>query len=386
MTTPFFESLLSFINKQDPKMSEDERVTALMDEFVTDELIASLTFRTLSHGGGQEDYLIGDSQYNEAGYPVPLRSLKGIEKSLEGAFSGIISMNHHLSNQEPDPESGEVVIVPDDKKRRALEAVFHLRNGGSVDCCDCGMSVRYEIDIENKEIKPPEYWVEMTTDMGLPTLCTMEPPEPQTVTIPTPSKKIVIANDLRRLFNNGDDDDRSDDYIDKKSDGRSSGVNDRLGRELHSQFWEGQGLMYFQSGNTSPSIFVNDDGLLIARELDEDLDWYRENAEEDKIKIVEDLSSEQVDMSNIGYVCTDLWAITAMDYDLFIARSAELLGLDENEAKEKFDPTVVTVPDDSLSLTSFYELNGEDDIVFIRADLKPKKEISLEKKSTLPKP
>jgi len=377
MPTPFFESLYHFINAQDPKLSNEERATQMVAEFTPDSVLSDMLFKTLSHSGNQNDFLIGESEYNTGGYPTPLRSLKGLSRLMEETFSMMLSMRSSLTI---------TVDLTDEQKIDFLEnnfnAAFALGGDNSLSCCDCGVNLRYEVDFEAMEIRPSKSWEKRIREQGLPTICTMVTLEPKTIIIPTPSKKLVMANDLRSLFPEAD----TRKYIKDNSNGRSSGVNDRLGRELHTEYWEEQGMMYFDVGNTSPTVFVDGDNLMVARELDEDIAYYRDNASPENLKEIESVHAQQEDMTSAGYISTDLWALTAIDYDLFIKRANKMLMLTEQQALVRFDPVIINVPDDTIALTSHYELNEEDEILFIRASLKPKQELSLENKSTSPKP
>lgn len=130
------------------------------------------------------------------------------------------------------------------------------------------------------------------------------------------SGKIVVANDLRSLFK-GDIDE--DDYITKKS-GYYNSINSDYGVQLNSRYWAEKGLVYLQVGNSSPRIFVKKDGVITFKSE------YTYNRKTDK-----ETKNYTSDETLKGYVCTDLWAVCAIDYDLFISLCKE-----QEIAPEKF--------------------------------------------------
>lgn len=130
-----------------------------------------------------------------------------------------------------------------------------------------------------------------------------------------PSGKVMFANDLRCLF--PDSDNLSDAYITKKS-GYYNSINSDVGVMYNKEFWNNLGMVYVQVGNTSPNVFKDKETGIISVKFkniyidDEDLSQYEQDEEEDE-GYVKNYSDTEQDM---GRICTDLWAVCAVDYDL----------------------------------------------------------------------
>lgn len=126
-------------------------------------------------------------------------------------------------------------------------------------------------------------------------------------TISLPSGKLVFANDLREMLPE-DADEQSDKYIIEKS-GYYNTINSLYGQELHTDFWLSLGLIYISTGNTSPTIFKDTKTNTISAKHETIYD--RENDED-----VDNTTENEVE---VGSVCTDVWAVCAMDYSVFSA-------------------------------------------------------------------
>ena len=122
------------------------------------------------------------------------------------------------------------------------------------------------------------------------------------------SGKMVVANNLCSLFEETVD---KGDYITEKS-GYYNTINSDYGVYLNTRYWAEKGLMYLQVGNTSPKIFVKKDGVITFK--NEFI--YSPKTEEESLNYTPDETL-------IGYVCTDVWAVCGMDYDLFMALCKE---------------------------------------------------------------
>jgi hypothetical protein len=138
------------------------------------------------------------------------------------------------------------------------------------------------------------------------------------------SGKMVIANDLRSLF---EDKSGSNQYITDKS-GYYNSINSDYGVQLNTRYWAEKGMVYLQVGNSSPGIFVKKGGTIIFK------DKYTYNRETDK-----ETKNYTIEEKYKGYVCTDLWAICAMDYNLFL----ELCKKQEIDPEEFLDEQDCTV-------------------------------------------
>ena len=126
-----------------------------------------------------------------------------------------------------------------------------------------------------------------------------------------PSGKIVFANDLRSLFPELDKD---QDYS----------IRDETKSMLYtSNYYAPHGLIQVFISNTSPRINQNGNTFIINpfAEWDEETD--------------ERISPEG--FTKIGYICTDLWWWSAMDYDHYVALSESL----DEEQKEFLNKWIV---------------------------------------------
>lgn len=154
------------------------------------------------------------------------------------------------------------------------------------------------------------------------------------------SGKLVIANDLRSLFPESLHEE-SDKFILTHTEGS---INCAYGRKSNTSFWNDKGLIYLDTGNSSPHIFYNKKESKIAFKRDY---WY------DK-KNNSDHKNFTANEKNLGYVCTDLWAICAMDYDYFCQLCQDNNLVIEDVIKEK-NCTLVDIPVGCYEVTSFYE-------------------------------
>lgn len=134
-----------------------------------------------------------------------------------------------------------------------------------------------------------------------------------------PSGKLLFANDLRELFPELSRFE-ADKYITEKS-GYSNSINSELGVMYTQEFWNNHGMIYVQVGNTSPHVFqdsitknieVKFESIYTPREGEDDLDVDDSDDEEDPDYVKNYTDTEK----DLGYVCTDLWAVCAIDHDL----------------------------------------------------------------------
>ena len=133
-----------------------------------------------------------------------------------------------------------------------------------------------------------------------------------------PSGKLLFANDLRELFPEFDSFE-ADKYITEKS-GYNNSINSELGVMYNQEFWNNHGMIYVQVGNTSPHVFqdsitknieVKFESIYTPQKVDEYVE-VDEDSDEDP-----DYTKNYTDTEkDLGYICTDLWAVCAIDYDL----------------------------------------------------------------------
>lgn len=158
------------------------------------------------------------------------------------------------------------------------------------------------------------------------------------------SGKLVVANDLRSLFSESLSKE-SDKFILQHTQGD---INCAYGRKVNTSFWNDNGLIYLHTGNSSPHIFHNKKESKVTFKSEY---WYDKENESDN----DNFTSDE---ENIGYVCTDLWAICAMDYDYF-AQLCENNNKTVAEVIENQDCTIIDIPVGCYEVTSFYEIRKD---------------------------
>lgn len=117
------------------------------------------------------------------------------------------------------------------------------------------------------------------------------------------SNKLVVANNLTGMFNV--DYKTFSDYLFEKS-GYHNDINSEVGVMYNQHFWNEKGLIYIQTGNTSPSIYIDSlNGTIAGIESP--------NLLKNKSIFPIDVSS----MKKAFSICTDSWCINAIDMTLF---------------------------------------------------------------------
>lgn len=138
-----------------------------------------------------------------------------------------------------------------------------------------------------------------------------------------PSGKLLFANDLRELF---PDLSRFEvnTYITEKS-GYNNNVNSDLGVMYSQEFWNNHGMIYVQVGNTSPHVFqdtvtqnieVKFDSVYKPQERDDELKFNDSDDEDEDGEDPDYVKNYTATEKDLGYICTDLWAVCAIDHDL----------------------------------------------------------------------
>lgn len=137
-------------------------------------------------------------------------------------------------------------------------------------------------------------------------------------TIEIMSGKMVVANDFREFFNDETRDIYH--YAMKKYDGYDC-VNSGFGTLIYADFMAQQGLGYISTGNSCPTVSKDENtGQIIVHR------FMKDSA-----------------MVKLGSVCTDLWAVQLVDYDLLKEKS-ELSQEDFEEYLKDNDAIVIEVP------------------------------------------
>lgn len=114
------------------------------------------------------------------------------------------------------------------------------------------------------------------------------------------SGKIVVANILDRNIPK---------FIELK---KSFSINEKKGLIDMMRYWESHNFLYMQCGNSSPSILQNSKGEIIIGS------YYDDEADSDYLERPDEYNDHvSKDFKEVGYVCTDLWAVHIIDYDDF---------------------------------------------------------------------
>lgn len=116
------------------------------------------------------------------------------------------------------------------------------------------------------------------------------------------SGKLVFANNLMDLFDNDD----SDIYITERS-GFANDISSEYGAQLHQEYWNKRGLVYIMTSNTSPGIYkdsITGDMAIIEKYTME---------KKDELEYIPVYPINVENMKYIDYICTDLWAVCAVD-------------------------------------------------------------------------
>lgn len=340
------ETLRTYLlNAKRNNVPPEKQTAEVLSSILTDEVLNSLTF--ISHGHPTvpgDKVALGDlpSDYND--FSAPMCSLS----SLADVIDDGLRLARFLIN------TAETEMTTDD-----LNGIF-LTQSNRVECPGCGEQTPYCINLETLTIEPSAWWEELLTkqDPSYTLDCPHPEPLPQTITLPTPSKKLVLANDLRKLFPERDTT-KAREYIAQHSQGRAIGINSDLGTRLNADYWAQQGLFYFQVAHSSPSIMTNDSVLVLSTSLPDEFEIDIDDNPEAKAVFDADVALFET-LEKQGYVCTDLWAVTAMDHDDFVQRAREHLDLNEADAMKQFDATCIALATETLSLTSYYELLKDD--------------------------
>jgi hypothetical protein len=77
------------------------------------------------------------------------------------------------------------------------------------------------------------------------------------------SGQLLLANDMRELFGSDKEQDAIDqEFQDRRNEGQYISINNTLGRMLNTEMWAENDMMYFQTGNTSPNYYFNEEKKL----------------------------------------------------------------------------------------------------------------------------
>lgn len=162
--------------------------------------------------------------------------------------------------------------------------------------------------------------------------------------IPVPSGKLIIANNLRRVFPK---------EMTRVADECSLG--NKLGMWNHTNEYAKLKMIYAYVGNTSPSFFQDKNRIVFTNVCEDD--YYDENTD------TVNYAAAGIGGEYKGYVCTDLWAVTAMDYSTFIKTATQYLKLGDIVAyMNEYDYTILDVEPGVYKFDPVYShLDNEDD-------------------------
>jgi len=234
-------------------LTKEGKVEALMEKFFPNEVLGELTFKTYQHGTEEGDFKLKEAPEHFQQFATNMRSVRGVIDMLETSLSFILTLTE-LRNKK-----GEVPL-----SQQKLQEMFSV-SAERVYCAHCGQDLPYCLDFENNEVTISKKiaWANSRTGIATVIDCPNVTTSPQAVSLATPSKQLVVANDLRLLFP------ECDEYrdIELRSDLSRGSVNSRRGREKNTEYWASQGLIYFQVGNSSPTLYVDDEQLMLARDF-----------------------------------------------------------------------------------------------------------------------
>lgn len=171
-------------------------------------------------------------------------------------------------------------------------------------CPHCDKSIYAQIDYAENKIKIPEH---MLNHIGKEPCSISKVSSVFTVKINTPSKKIIFFNNPYQLIKI----EREDQY--------TCSINSIEGSMKESLAYAEQNIGFFSVNNTSPSILKSKKDIIIAP------------------------TDTKKGYEKLGYICTDLWWYTVMDYELFLSMSKNV-DID-------FDFTIVETGSTSCEIT-----------------------------------
>ncbi len=192
-------------------------------------------------------------------------------------------------------------------------------------CSKCDCFLNYAFDLKTLSIKTVPYINEVKN-------CEIEKEIDFSIELEIPSKKIVFTNYFRGILNK----DRYSNFS----------INNYKGLVEHTRAYEKDNIGYIQVGNRSPHIYINKDkNEIIAGNYYflEEYNEYKKDGEEESFFENYDVTKEKLESAlnklkgfkEKGYISTDLWATTFMDYDQFIDYLNKK-GIKEEDYKENF--------------------------------------------------
>jgi len=193
-------------------------------------------------------------------------------------------------------------------------------------CEGCGQTTHFVLDIATGSLAPRDKSRDTAEEREARALdCPSQTLSPLTVTLPAPSQELVIANDLRALF-------------DKQPYDAKTSANYRFGRANNTAYWADKGMVYLSTPDGGATVLIDNERLEIS---------------------TIDLDEEESDMNYAGDISFGLWAITMMDKADFELRAKQRLDLSPEEAIAHFRATVINIHQDKITLTSCVEMSDD---------------------------
>ncbi len=124
--------------------------------------------------------------------------------------------------------------------------------------------------------------------------------------LPVPSGKLVVANDLRRLF----DDEYEEVVLGENGKGWGFDINTVAGCRQVFETYGLLGMAHGYVGNTCPDMYRIDENTLTLSTIKCDAETW-------------DQIEAEVPGESVAGVCTDLWWYSIMDYDEYVRRAGE---------------------------------------------------------------
>lgn len=235
--------------------------------------------------------------------------IKGGDDFYYKASSGLtISLDKMLKNRDGDLSKYDIDLM------NSEEFINHLIENGikshsviKCDCCEYNIPAYYDFDFKNLTVNVSINDSFIETHMTAARKEYYGSPENPctkifdqkifTYDFKCRSGKIVIANILKELPI----------YQDNEMVGYNS-INYKFGMMKMINHWAKHNFLYMQCGNTLPDIMQNAKGEVIIGSADDECHCNCDDC------ICED---DFPDYENMGYVCTDLWAVHIVDYDDF---------------------------------------------------------------------
>lgn len=179
-------------------------------------------------------------------------------------------------------------------------------------CKACGEQIKTTINMETNIIAPAKVLRYNGEQRPVFIDCPECPKEANvksySVEIDVPSGKLVVGNAISRLLT---DDEKcgSNQYQFEKSGVKMMSINYDWGKKLNSDFYaEKLNMVYMPASNQTCTGFLDKTTNVVTYKSDVAYD-------DDEMEV----STKKMNETKVGYVCCDLWAVTAVDYDHFAA-------------------------------------------------------------------